>query len=1011
MATLRFLLTRFVAQRGLALAVVVTLSFAIGVLVSGPIYADAAREAIASATMGDAEVTVRNLRLTLYGGPGFDLAGADRAIAGALDALPISRLVREGVAAVRLTSGGRAASVPLLYRTGAGEHLAIQGEAPDAPGEIALPSSTARALRVRPGETVRATGPTERSTTLTVVGTFAPPFAGDPFWFGSQSPFPPPDSTAPQPALVAAAGWERIGPALGLTTRYAWDAYLDVVGRPFEELRTLPGRVEAAVKEVRASPGLSRVRTVTGLQTLVQLIEQRASDLRAPISLVVAQIAAVALAVLAGVGSLVVDRQAFELAVLHSRGFSRRALLTAQGVQGALAGALSLPLGLAVGAGLARLASRSNGPSLPGVLFPVRFSPLAVGLAAAGAAMGGALLLLLAVPRVGTTVVEERRALSREARPLLSRLPVELFVAPVAILAFVEARTGADRPALERTLDPLVLLAPTLLLVASSFLFLRGLLFVLRLLDGAVRRWRSLSAYLAARRLGRSPGTGSAASLLLVTAVGLLVVSTSYRAVVLHSHADAAHHRVGSDWNVRVAAPPGGSLAALAALPPGATGVVRPDAAFPGFGGSIPPEALAVDPATFRGAGWWRDDYADLPIEQLLERLDAPPFGVPLPNGAELRLDLTVPPPAARLELLASVLRSDRQVEVEVLGPLVPGRSTVTTGPIQGRGRLLSLTFRSPAGGDLPSAFQVLVHGVSADGSAVPIERWTPLLWRGSDGSVRTERGGVLVTVEPGAGDVVGGILPPSEPLPALAAPELAAELGPTFQASLGPHRVALRVVAEARAFPTITPGAGFAVVSAPALLERAAAVPEAGIALSEVWAAGGDPRSALRGAGLAVADATRAADIEAVMAQLPESLAVGMHFTAAVGGMVLVVIGVSVGLSLAQRRRGFEVAALRAMGARRREIAGAMALEQAVLLGGSVAAGGALGLLMLRLMMPSLGRELAAGFPPPVLAFDPTTLGAALALIAVATAFGLWVAVRAVLRASVTGALREEPT
>ena len=48
MATLRFLLKRFAAQRLLGLAVVVTLAFSVGVLVAGPIYADAAREAILS---------------------------------------------------------------------------------------------------------------------------------------------------------------------------------------------------------------------------------------------------------------------------------------------------------------------------------------------------------------------------------------------------------------------------------------------------------------------------------------------------------------------------------------------------------------------------------------------------------------------------------------------------------------------------------------------------------------------------------------------------------------------------------------------------------------------------------------------------------------------------------------------------------------------------------------------------------------------------------------------------
>ena len=48
MTTLRFPLKRFFAQRLLGLAPVVTLGFTIGVLVAGPIYADAAREAILS---------------------------------------------------------------------------------------------------------------------------------------------------------------------------------------------------------------------------------------------------------------------------------------------------------------------------------------------------------------------------------------------------------------------------------------------------------------------------------------------------------------------------------------------------------------------------------------------------------------------------------------------------------------------------------------------------------------------------------------------------------------------------------------------------------------------------------------------------------------------------------------------------------------------------------------------------------------------------------------------------
>ena len=59
----------------------------------------------------------------------------------------------------------------------------------------------------------------------------------------------------------------------------------------------------------------------------------RTANLGVPVYVVVFQIGAVALAVLVGVSSLALSRQSFELAVLRSRGFSRRKLLMAQAVQ------------------------------------------------------------------------------------------------------------------------------------------------------------------------------------------------------------------------------------------------------------------------------------------------------------------------------------------------------------------------------------------------------------------------------------------------------------------------------------------------------------------------------------------------------------------------------------------------------------------------------------------------------------------------------------------------------
>jgi hypothetical protein len=224
-------------------------------------------------------------------------------------------------------------------------------------------------------------------------------------------------------------------------------------------------------------------------------------------------------------------------------------------------------------------------------------------LGAIGATVGAVTLLLLSIPHVKRTILEERRLLSREDRPLVSRVPVELFVLPLAIFTFVELRGTAVKSTSARDqLDPLVLLTPTLLIFALSFLALRLLLWFLRRLDRPVSKSKSLPTYLATRRLGRSPGTSFATSLLLVLAVGLLIVSTSYRAIVLRNHEDTAHQQVGADWNVQIAVPKD-PLLAVGSVPQDSVAVVRSQPVFDNPGSfTLSPSIVAVDPARFRTA-------------------------------------------------------------------------------------------------------------------------------------------------------------------------------------------------------------------------------------------------------------------------------------------------------------------------------------------------------------------------------------------------------------------------
>jgi hypothetical protein len=1006
MATLRFLLKRFFAQRLLGLAVVVTLAFSIGVLVAGPIYAEAAREAILSSELARSPVTVRNARFQIFGDETFDWPAADETITDRIDGIPLERIVRQGLATVRLqTPAGP--SVPILSREGIEEHLEIQGDPPGGDG-ILVHVVMARTLGVRQGDPLPIIGPTGEQLELVVSGTFDNPDRDDPFWFGSQNPLPDPDSTQPQPAIVTMATLVRATRALGLTTQFSWDAYLALTGVPIEQAARVPDQLERVFQSLGTESGLTTIDLISGLGTLFDLVRQRSADLAVPILLVVFQIGAVTLAVLAGVGALALTRQAFELGVLHSRGFRRGLLLAAQGAQAIFAAAAAFPLGLLVGMGLAALASTANGPRLPGVVFPIRLNGAGQLLGLGAAVLGALILLLLSIPYVSRTVLEERQAASREDRPVLARIPVEVFVLPLGVFAFIQLRGGAEPEPGSGDIDPLILLAPTLLLFGGSFLALRLLLLVFRVLDGRIGRSRRLSRYLAGRRVGRSPGTGFAAALLLLLSMGLLVVSTSYRAIVLRNHEDAAHAQVGADWRIQLTAPPD-ALSVIRDIPPRTTPVVRTEPRFEFGTFQLPPTALGIDPATYGAAGWWREDFSETPLPEILRRLRTPAFGMPLPPGSSaLEFRIESAGDSRDLMVTATVADADGAVHSPTPQALGPGATTFLA-TIEGAERLLSITIHRTSL-DAPSQVAFEIGPVSVDGESLSLNGWEPLTWRGSDGTVEPEGAGLRYVMDSGASDVIGGIVPSSEPLPALISPGIASEGGPVFATTLGGQEVELDPVVGAFQFPSMIPNAPFVVVSAQALLERAAAIPESGLLLNEVWADGEEsPLPALRVLGFVPGDVQRTAPIEGFLAQLPQSLALGMNFVSAAGGAGLVVVGVAAALYFAQRRRDYEFAALRAMGTAPGQIVRTLALEQVLLLGFAVVAGLGLGYLLLRLMMPYVGPSLSVSYPPPVFLMDWVSLGVALTAIVAATGLALALSARALLRASVSGVLRGE--
>jgi putative ABC transport system permease protein len=180
----------------------------------------------------------------------------------------------------------------------------------------------------------------------------------------------------------------------------------------------------------------------------------------------------------------------------------------------------------------------------------------------------------------------------------------------------------------------------------------------------------------------------------------------------------------------------------------------------------------------------------------------------------------------------------------------------------------------------------------------------------------------------------------------------------------------------------------------------------------SEVWLAEGAPDGLvdrLRAAGLAVEGERRASQREELFGRQPPSLGMLLFLAGAGVAALLAAGGTLLDLYLLGRRRGFELAAMGAIGVRRRTLAAGVLVEQAMVLGAGMVFGVVAGLLAARLVLPAVplynDRPV---FPPVLLEPDPRPLGLLVAVMAVAVGAGIGLATALLMRSAVPDRLRE---
>ncbi len=344
--------------------------------------------------------------------------------------------------------------------------------------------------------------------------------------------------------LVGLAGTSRID--------VEWRGLPDVAALRIEDVDALRTGVAGLGSRLgQAVPIASTPRVTTALPDALDTIGRNVLVSRSGVILLTIEFAILAGYAVLLVAGLLVERRRSEIALLRSRGASSShltwmALLEA--VLLAVPAALIAPF-LAVGiVGLLG----SIGPTAGlGLLGDAQVSVRAVVVSLIG---GAAAVIVLTLPTlsVAASPAGARAADARSATVSLpQRLGLDLALVAVAVVALWQLRLyGAPLTVNARGalgLDPLLVAAPAIGLIAGAVLALRIVPRAAEILERFLVRGRGLVGSLGGRQLARRPLRYSRAALLLILATALGTLAASHAATWLRSQHDQAAWQAVAD--------------------------------------------------------------------------------------------------------------------------------------------------------------------------------------------------------------------------------------------------------------------------------------------------------------------------------------------------------------------------------------------------------------------------------------------------------------------------------
>lgn len=559
-------------------------------------------------------------------------------------------------------SGLRAVFLAYDYAEALPHMRLVAGDLPQLPSSgssvplgALITSQMAQDLGLHVGDTLTAEQPgsPDHQVTPRVVGIWEPKQADDPYWNGREFQAVATEAGIIYPVLLNQQAFLQSFVAFpGLETRAHW-VYYTVPARVttdnMGQLRTNLAALRGQLVNALAIVGIGDAQVLSSLPQDIGQEQQRLALLTQPLYVVVLQVLGLALLFVGAMAGLLIEGRAGAIATLKSRGAGRFQMLASYALLGLLLGGIAALAGpwLASRLSVALIqwlvpattlaAAHVTGDFLAGLASPRTAVPPAIG----GALLGAGAVVVAAARAAQLDVLAFRREQGRSGRSFWRRYFVDLQLAAVCVLAFVELSQfgglGTRETLGSAANSPLLLLAPGLLLLAGTLVLLRIFPYAVGAGLRLAARTRGAAGMLAFAQVGRSPSAPTRLTLLLALAVGLGLFAIAFDTSLARNAADRAAYQAGADLRlVQQSAEPdivdGRIQAQLRALPgvAGISAVERDRAYTTDEQGNFSINVLAVDPATWQqvaGATSWRADYGSMSSASLMAGLRAHQWG------------------------------------------------------------------------------------------------------------------------------------------------------------------------------------------------------------------------------------------------------------------------------------------------------------------------------------------------------------------------------------------------